>query len=234
MPGFVPSQRLAALENAARAQLSARRAPVELEADLKYPGAPESRRDAGGETIRRLLDAYGRGVLFAEEATSPILRRWLGAYFGEPVRMSRAHHNCIMTKHPRYGSETRWHRDVRYWSFAREELISVWVALGRECRGNGALQFIPRSHRMSFGADQFDSGSFFRSDHPQNIELIDTAESPQLAAGDAVFFHCSTLHSAGTNRSDVVKLSLVYTYHGSSNMPTSGTRSDSRPEVLLD
>lgn len=34
--------------------------PVEYEADLKYPGAPSSRLAAGGQTVRRLLDAYGR------------------------------------------------------------------------------------------------------------------------------------------------------------------------------
>jgi phytanoyl-CoA hydroxylase len=60
-----------------------------------------------------------------------------------------------------------------------------------------------------------------------------TAESPRLAPGDAVFFHCRTLHSAGQNRTDAVKYSLVYTYHGRSNAPLARTRSASKPEVEL-
>jgi len=59
------------------------------------------------------------------------------AYFGERVLMSRAHHNCLMTKHPLYGSLTGWHRDIRFWSFEREDLVSVWLALGDETVDNG-------------------------------------------------------------------------------------------------
>jgi len=51
--------------------------------------------------------------------------------------------------------------------------------------------------------------------------------------GDAVFFHCNTLHSAGKNLSDAVKYSLVFTYHGASNAPMAGTRSASVTEVEL-
>ena len=48
-----------------------------------------------------------------------------------------------------------------------------------------------------------------------------------------VFSHSNVLHSAGQNRSDAVKLSLVYTYHGWSNAPQAGTRSASKAEVRL-
>ena len=138
-----------------------------------------------------------------------------------------------MTKHPRYGSLTGWHRDARYWSFARDDLVSVWLALGEEEIDNGALWFVPGSHRMAFGAEHFDDAKFFRTDARDNAALIDTRESPRLCPGDAVFFHCNTLHSAGPNLTDAVKFSLVYTYHGIGNLPEAGTRSASLPEVSL-
>ena len=68
---------------------------------------------------------------------------------------------------------------------------------------------------------------------PENAKLIDGMESPRLEPGDAVFFHCNTLHSAGQNRSDAVKFSLVFTYHAADNAPTPGSRSASLPEILL-
>lgn len=231
--GLLPYRELATLNHIARAQLAAREQPLELEADLQYPGSPPSRAAEGGETVRRLLDAYGRHPKFAESATAPRLRDWTEAYFGEPVRMSRAHHNCLMTKHPRFGSMTGWHRDIRYWSFEREDLVSVWLALGEECNHNGALWFVPGSHREAFAADRFDAAKFFRADRTDNAKILRPALSPHLAPGDAVFFHCSTLHSAGQNLSDEVKLSLVYTYHAESNGATPGTRSASIPEVAL-
>jgi phytanoyl-CoA hydroxylase len=233
VPQFVPAGELTKLNDVARAQLAARADPLEFEADLQYPGAPPSRTAAGGETVRRLLDAYARDPVFARWGTAPALRDWMKGYFGESVLMSRAHHNCLMTKHPLYGSLTNWHRDIRYWSFEREDLISAWLALGHEDTDNGALWFVPGSHRMAFDADRFDDAKFFRTDRADNAEIIRTVESPRLAPGDAVFFHCNTLHSAGKNRSTAVKFSLVYTYHGGSNAPKAGTRSASRPEVDL-
>ena len=183
--------------------------------------------------MRRLLDAYLRDPAFAEWATAARLREWLESYFDEGVLMSRAHHNCLMTKHPRYGSRTGWHRDIRYWSFARNDLISVWLALGEETNANGALWFVPGSHRLELDNDRFDEAAFFRDDRADNAAIIRCAESPVLAPGDAVFFHCNTLHAAGTNSSNAVKFSLVFTYHGRSNQPRPDTRSASRPEIDL-
>ena len=230
---FVPGDALISLRGVALRELAARAPPLELEADLKYPGAPQSTDAAGGRTVRRLLDAYGRDPVFALWAVAPAVRDWMRVYFGEDVLMSRAHHNCLMTKHPHYGSMTGWHRDIRYWSFEREDLVSVWMALGDETSDNGALWFVPRSHAMTFGEGQFDDAKFFRLDRADNAEIVRSAVSPRLKPGDAVFFHCNVLHSAGQNRSDAVKLSLVYSYHGSSNAPKPGTRSASKAEVPL-
>jgi phytanoyl-CoA hydroxylase len=233
LPRFVPPTLLVTLNEIARAQLALREAPLELEVDLRYPGAPSSAAAAGGATVRRLLDAYARDPVFEACATAPTVSNFMTDYFAEPVLMSRAHHNCLMTKHPRYGSLTQWHRDSRYWSFAREDLVSVWIALGEEHADNGALWFVPGSHRMTFAADRFDAAKFFRADHPDNAGLLRTAECPRLAAGDAVFFHSNTLHSAKRNVTEAVKFSLVYTYHGRSNLPQAGTRSAALPEVEL-
>jgi phytanoyl-CoA hydroxylase len=233
VPHFVPADMLARLNEVANAQLAARADPLELEADLQYPGAPKSRTDDGGTTVRRLLDAYGRDPVFAQCGTLEGVREWMETYFGERVLLSRAHHNCLMTKHPLYGSLTGWHRDIRYWSFDREDLVSVWFALGKEEIDNGALWFVPGSHRMTFDADRYDAAKFFRADRADNAAIISAAESPRLAPGDAVFFHCKTLHSAGKNLSDAVKFSLVYSYHGRSNAPTADTRSASKPEIQL-
>ncbi len=230
---FLPREHVAQLAALARAELAARRAPLELEADLQYPGAPRSRAAAGGETVRRLLDVYARDPAFAASLTAPAIHAWMAAYFGEPVLMSRAHHNCLMTKHPDYGSLTGWHRDSRYWSFARDDLVSVWLALGPETIANGGLWFVPGSHAMDFSTECFDAAKFFRSDHADNAALLGKAQSPPLAPGDAVFFHSNTLHSAGRNCSDMVKFSLVSTYHARSNPPREGSRSASMPEVSL-
>ncbi len=231
--GLVSPETCAALKAAAERQLGEAAEPVEFEADLRYPGAPESKDAPGGRTVRRLLDAYARAPEFAERATAPEIAAWMAAYFGEQAQLSRVHHNCMMTKHPMYGSLTGWHRDFRYWAFERADLVSVWFALGAETDQNGALWLVPGSHKAEFGAEAFDDAKFFRGDLPANRAMIERAVCPELAPGDVVFFHCNTLHSAGQNRSDQVKFSLVYTYHGESNRPVPGSRSASKPDVAL-
>ncbi len=233
VPGLVSPERCAAIKARAAQQLSEATQPVEYEADLRYPGAPDSKHAPGGHTVRRLLDAYGRDALMREWASSPEVRGWMELYFGETPHLSRAHHNCMMTKHPAYGSLTGWHRDARYWSFERDDLVSTWLALGPEFVENGSLWFVPGSHSMTFTSERFDAEKFFRADLPENKAIIDTAISPKLQTGDVVFFHCNTLHSAGRNQTDEVKFSLVFTYHGASNVPLPGTRSASKPEVVL-
>lgn len=231
--GLVTPERCAALRTIALQQLQQAAQPLEYEADLRYPGAPESKHAPGGHTVRRLLDAYARDELFREWASGADIKGWMELYFGEPPRLSRAHHNCMMTKHPAYGSLTGWHRDARYWSFERDDLVSTWLALGKETVDNGGLWFVPGSHAMTFTSERFDGQKFFRSDLPENEALIRTAVCPELDVGDVVFFHCNTLHSAGQNLTDDVKFSLVFTYHGASNLPLPGTRSASKPEVAL-
>jgi phytanoyl-CoA hydroxylase len=233
VPGLVASERVAELRAVVDAQLAAQAAPLEFEADLQYPGAPSSRHAHGGNTVRRLLDAYQRAPAFADWAADAAVRDGLARYFDSPVWLSRAHHNCVMTKHPTYGSLTGWHRDIRYWAFERHDLVSTWLALGPEHADNGGLWFVPGSHRIEFGPEAFDDAKFFRADLPDNAALIRTAEAPRLAAGDVVFFHCNTLHSAGQNASDAIKYSLVFTYHGAPNAPLPGTRSAAKPEVAL-
>jgi phytanoyl-CoA hydroxylase len=230
---MIPEPQLNAMRETARRQLAEAATPLEFEADLRYPGAPDSKDAPGGHTVRRLLDAYSRDPQFAHWATSPDVRGWMELYFGETPYLSRAHHNCVMTKHPQYGSLTGWHRDVRYWAFERDDLVSVWLALGEETVDNGALWLVPGSHKLAFTSERFDQDKFFRADIPENTELIRSAVSPKLAPGDVVFFHCNTLHSAGKNLTDQVKFSLVYTYRGASNAALPGTRSASKPEVAL-
>ena len=231
--GLLGAERVAALRACVVQQLNESAAPLEYEADLRYPGAPVSRSARGGATVRRLLDAYVRDPQLAAWATAPEVGDWLRHYFGTPAWLSRAHHNCVMTKHPTYGSLTGWHRDFRYWSFTQDELVSTWLALGRETADNGGLWFVPGSHKIAFEPDAFDQEKFFRADRPDNAALIASAYAPVLEPGDVVFFHCNTLHSAGKNTSDQVKFSLVYTYHGADNAALPGTRSAAKPEVAL-
>jgi phytanoyl-CoA hydroxylase len=217
----------------ARADLAAQAAPAEYEAQLHYPGAPASLDAPGGHTVRRLLRATARDPVFREWGTAPVLASHLRQLLGPRIGLAQAHHNCVMTKQPQFSSVTGWHQDIRYWSFERPELVSVWLALGEETPDNGGLSVIPGSHRLDLAPAQLDQALFLREDLAENLPLLARRLPVVLHAGDVLFFHCRTLHAAGANRTRATKFSLVFTYHALDNMPRPGTRSASLPSIPL-
>ena len=233
LPGILsPSRRQALIEHITES-MTPLVEPVEFEADVGYPGAPKSRQAPGGTTPRRLLQAYARSQQLRSLAAEPRVVQLLNVLLDGQVCLSQCHHNCVMTKYPGYSSATLWHQDVRYWSFQKPELISVWYALGDETQENGALQVIPGTHLMHVDASRLDSELFLRPDLAENQALIDAAQTVNLNAGDALAFHCRLFHAAGRNESDAVKLSPVFTYHRQDNLPLAQTRSDRLPSIEI-
>ena len=209
-------------------------APAEFEAEVGYPGAPLDRCAPGGDTVRRLLHAYSRDEVFRRWAAAPAVTTILRSLMhNQCVSMSQCHHNCVMTKHPGFSSETMWHQDIRYWSFDAPELISVWLALGAERKENGALRVIPGSHRGHLDRGRLDMHLFLRPELEENQALIASAVQIELAPGDVLFFHCKLFHAAGANTTDDVKLSTVFTYHAQDNRPIPGTRSAQYPSIAV-
>ncbi|MFN2309420.1 MAG: phytanoyl-CoA dioxygenase family protein [Gammaproteobacteria bacterium] len=231
--GFSDAEQIAVLRGIAEDQLQRETAPLEYEADLHYPGAPPSRSAQGGRTVRRLLQAQGRHPAFTHWLTQPALLIRLHQLLGPEVRMPLAHHNCIMTKQPRYSSDTGWHQDIRYWHFQRPELINAWLALGPERERNGCLRIIPGSHRLDLARERFDEAWFFREDRPENQALLAQSVDAELAAGDLLLFHARSLHAASRNFTDQTKFSAVFTFRPGDNPPLPGTRSATLPELTL-
>ena len=234
MPGVLSADLCAQVRHAITTDLASRQGPAEFEADVGYPGAPTDRDGAGGDTPRRLLQAYARNDSLKSIAQHPALAAWLKVLLDSTQPMlSQSHHNCVMTKHPGYSSATLWHQDIRYWSFARPELISAWFALGPEDETNGALQVIPASHKHSIDRSRLDSALFLRPELAANRSMIESAQVVNLNPGDLLLFHCRLFHAAGQNRSQRVKVSPVFTYHAEDNYPIPGTRSEQFPSIGL-
>lgn len=229
---FATTEEVEALRAITNDALSPLLGPAEFEVDVNYPGAPARREDEGGQTPRRLLQALARSYSIRQWATQPRLGAVLSQLMNtnEP-RLCQNHHNCIMTKYPRFSSKTYWHQDVRYWSFEKPELVSFWLALGEEHQQNGGLLLIPGSHRATYRDNQLDDMKFLRTDLPENEPWINSAVGVSLQPGDLVLFHCRTFHAAGANQTDSVKLSMVFTAHAASNRPLPNTRSALYPSL---
>ena len=135
VPGLLPEALREQLLGIAAEHLAMKLAPVEYEVDVHYPGSPLDDTSEGAETARRLLQTYSEHSAFREWGTADQIKAILSELFGHgEVLLSQCHHNCVMTKQPGFSSVTRWHQDIRYWHFDRQDLISVWSALGDESK----------------------------------------------------------------------------------------------------
>ena len=231
--GLMPMSYVAAMRSLAERDAAARLGDIEYEADVRYPGAPASLNAEGGRTIRRLRQAFSRDPIFSRLVKEPFLLQRLQQILGERVVMPLAHHNCIMTKHPEFSSDTGWHQDIRYWSFERSELVNVWIALTPESTENGCLRLLPGTHRADIDPQQLDDQLFLRSDLAQNQPWLEQAVTAELSPGDVLFFHARSFHSATRNYSVQTKCSAVFTFRELENSPLADTRSASMPELLL-
>jgi phytanoyl-CoA hydroxylase len=226
--GFLDKRSCEIIKEIAKIHLKYKIEPIETE--YEYIGID---KEEYKKSVRRLRQVYDRDIVFKNWMTNkkiyPILEQILKE---EPILIT-AHHNSIMTKLAKTSTHTCWHRDSRYWHYDNTNLVSIWLALGKENSQNGVLEFIPKSHKMKLSEESFDEKSFFREDWEINKKLVETKVSYNLEAGDIVLFHSELLHRANANKSNQDKISFVYTVKGKSVNAIKGTRSSKFKEIEL-
>lgn len=233
LPGMLDQLERAKLRALTDSHLQQRIEPFELEAEVKYPGAPSSIDATGGTTIRRLQQAYQRDKLFSQIAQRDDITQSVQQILNSTALfLNPNHHNCVMTKQPEFSSETLWHRDTRYWNFNNKYLVNAWFALGDEKPENGAMKVLPGSHRWEVQDEALDEAQFLKLDHPDNQGRLETQRLLSLNAGDLLLFSAHCFHAAGKNRTDQAKYSLVFTYHGQRTHAIQG-RSIERPPIKI-
>lgn len=234
LPSLLNDSEVSNLRTLTNRHLHERIKPFELEAQVRYPGAPTSTHATGGDTIRRVLMAYQRDAAFAQQASRAEIVGGIKQILDtNTVMLNPNHHNCVMTKQPAYSSETLWHRDTRYWNFSDKYLINAWFALGDEQVENGAMKILPGSHRWEVQEQALDDAQFLKLDHPDNQYRLATQRLVSLSKGDVLLFSAHCFHAAGKNTTVEPKFSMVFTYHGDSTTPIRGTHSASRAEITV-
>ncbi|SFV70400.1 Protein involved in biosynthesis of mitomycin antibiotics/polyketide fumonisin [hydrothermal vent metagenome] len=237
---FVETKECKAILNKAKEALHNAIEPLETESgyssrDKDYRSAVTDYQSHSKDiqNIRRLRQVYERDSLFKAWMENTKIRPILKQVLEDEVVLITAHHNSIMNKMPQSSQATSWHQDIRYWHYSDNNLVSVWLALGKETSQNGALEFIPQSHKETFNKECFDEKDYFKKEYLPNKKLISKKISLKLDKGDVVLFHASLLHRANKNTSNTAKISFVYTVKGLATKSIIGKRSANFPERQL-
>ena len=94
------------------------------------------------------------------------------------------------------------HQDIPYFN-GGEKKINVFLALQDINLNNGAMVYLPKSHKLGI----FDRNTIDLSKHPELDVLV-----PSLRPGDLVFAHINLWHSSvpNTQQTDRVLLQMIY------------------------
>lgn len=108
-----------------------------------------------------------------------------------------------------------WHQDSTYWGLDRPDVVSAWVALTPATVANGAMGFIPGSHKM----DQIPHRDTFNKDNlltrGQEV-MVEVDESKQvricLEPGEMSLHHVRLVHGSPPNPSGDRRIGLAIRY----------------------
>ena len=187
----------------------------------------------GGATRISLWNRAGDSV-YGLAARSARVVDTAEALIGEPVYHFQSK---LTAKDPKVGGAWEWHQDYGYWYYngcLAPKMLSFMVALDRTNAENGCLKLVRGSHRIG-RLDHLQVTPEQNSADPERLphilathEVVDCVLEP----GDAVVFHCNTLHRSDQNRSENRRWTFLCCYNAVSN--DTFKKDDDRYYVPLD
>ncbi len=187
----------------------------------------------GGATRISLWNRAGDSV-YGLAARSARVVDTAAALIGEPVYHFQSK---LTAKDPRVGGAWEWHQDYGYWYYngcLAPKMLSFMIALDTTNAENGCLKLVKGSHRLG-RLDHLQVTPEQNSADPERLPHIlathDVVDC-ELAPGDAVVFHCNTLHRSDQNRSENRRWTFLCCYNAISN--DTFKKDDDRYYVPLD
>ena len=171
------------------------------------PG-PQSKGHKGATLLYRKIQDLEYDPLFLAFLQKPIFRAVCARAYGEDTDIA-CFRAMFMNKPAGEGTELTWHQD-RWSDLDKDPMITIWTALDPATLANGCVKLIPGSHQNLINPEH---GSGFLTE--EHIETIVAKHEPfdlVLEAGDTVVLHNWTLHSSGTNSTDIARRAFSVCY----------------------
>ena len=122
----------------------------------------------------------------------------------------------LFIKEPRSRSIVTWHQDLTYWGMGGTDLqASAWVALSNATAENGAMRFIPGSHKLDLVPhnDSFSADNLLSRGQEVAVEVNENKAVPDdLQAGEMSIHHGKIFHASGPNLTDERRIGMVLRY----------------------
>ena len=112
------------------------------------------------------------------------------------------------------GKEVPWHQDGHYWPIRPLATCTVWVAIDDSTRENGAMRYIPGSHKSGLYKHVTDSSDALALNQVMAPGLVDEAKAmdDELGAGQLSMHDVYLVHGSPANRSAKRRAGLALRY----------------------
>jgi hypothetical protein len=177
------------------------------------PGLPEEDRvfEADGIAIRNLWRMQNHDGFFAELAGKAEITGLVARLVrGRPVLVAVE----SFCKPAVVGSAVPYHQDNAYFCQVPPDVLTLWVALDAADETNGAVCYLPGSHRTGLRPHQASGVSGNSIGLAELPERTADEFRADLLPGDIVIHHSETIHRSGPNRSPRPRRGLLLVYRG--------------------
>ncbi len=124
----------------------------------------------------------------------------------------------VFAKPAKVGMAVPIHQDNFYWNLNDGKGVTVWLALDKASKNNGAIFYFKKSHKAGLlnHKSSYTPGS---SQKLKNMNVLKKFKkiTPVLNVGDILIHHCLVVHGSKRNLSSKNRAGLTLRYIGSSS-----------------
>ena len=146
------------------------------------------------------------------------LLRGVRDLLGDDVVAWATHYFC---KLPGDGKAVSFHQDASYWGLTPAKTVTVWLALDDTDEENGAMQFLPGSHKVGHIPWKESSEESVLNQQIEDISIFDTPFSNNLKAGEFSLHSSLLVHGSPKNQSSRRRCGLTIRYAPQDVVPLS-------------
>ena len=172
------------------------------------------------ETIFVMDDVFGDNIF------SKVTRRYqiidtISYLFDDDAYV---YHNKVTLKYPDMPG-FKFHQDYFYWyqmGCLLPHMATCFVAVDPATRDNGCLKLMRGTHRLGRIDHELYDGFSDSEVEPRRLAVIKERfeeDYMEMNPGDALIFHCNTLHGSDANSSDQSRLALLGCFNTRRNDP---------------
>jgi phytanoyl-CoA hydroxylase len=171
--------------------------------DLEPSHTPESPR------VRRIKKPHLVNAIFWDIVRSPVMVAILQKLIGSAD--IRLHGAKLNMKEPGFGSPVEWHQDWAFYPHTNDDILAIGVMLDDVDEENGAMQYIPGSHKDPVVYDHHHEGRFCGAMNPDTCGVnFSKTRIATGKAGSCSFHHVRLVHGSAQNVSTRQRHLMLY------------------------